>query len=111
MKKIYVAHPFRGKKENFDTISNICNRLTNMGYMPISPVHAFRFLDDQKEHERKTALKCCRELLPMCDEVWFFGDWENSVGCRMEFRVAQEHLVPVRIVTGWKEGKPIFREA
>ena len=111
MKKIYVAHPYQAKQENFAAIANICNRLVSMGLMPISPVHAFRFLDDQKEFERRTALKFCRELLPSCDEVWFFGDWEHSVGCRMEFRVAQEHLVPVRIVEGWKEGQPIFREA
>ena len=110
MKRIYVAHPFLGKKENYQAISNICNWITARGLMPISPVHAFRFLDDRNLGERENALRFCRELMKFADEVWVFGNWEFSEGCKMEVREASLQLKRVRIITGWKEGYLVFKD-
>ena len=110
MKKIYVVHPFQAKKENYQAISNICNRLVAMGYMPLSPVHAFQFMDDRNPNERETALGFCRELIKFADEVWVFGNWEFSEGCRMEVTEASCQLKLIKIVTGWREGYPVFKD-
>ncbi len=66
-----------------------------MGYLPVSPVHAFGFLKDEVPEERELALKLCRELVKGCDQVWLFGDWEKSEGCMIEIQAAEETGVPV----------------
>lgn len=106
MKKIYVAHPYQGKTENYQAISNICRRLVNFGVMPISPVHAFNFLNDKVPEDRIRALTFCAKL---ADEVWLFGEWEKSEGCRREIQVAVHELITIRIVEGWDGNRPVFR--
>ena len=108
MKKIYVAHPFQGKRPNYQAITHICQRLVKFGVMPISPVHAFSFLNDKVPEDREKALVFCEELIDTADEIWFFGDWKNSVGCTRECTVALMEFRCIRVVTGWKDGMPIF---
>lgn len=95
MKKIYIVHPFQGKEENRKKIDQICRTVANMGYLPVSPVHAFSFLDDNIPEERELALKLCQELVKSCDQAWLFGDWEKSEGCGIEIAVAKRNYVPV----------------
>ena len=90
MKRVYIAHPFQGKEENKVKIVEMCKAVANMGYLPVSPVHAFSFLDDNKPAERKLALKLCQELVKVCDQLWVFGEWENSEGCKMEVQTAKK---------------------
>ena len=108
MKKVYVAHPFQGKRENMQAITHICQLLVKFGIMPISPVHAFSFMNDKVPEDREKALKFCEELIDAADEVWFFGDWKNSVGCMREWDVVSKEFRTVRVVTGWRDGLPIF---
>ena len=108
MKKVYVAHPFKGKRENMQAITHICQRLVNFGIMPISPVHAFSFLNDKVSKDRDRALRFCEILVSTADEIWFFGDWKQSEGCGREIQTAVDKLVTIRIVTGWKGDIPIF---
>lgn len=95
MKKIYIIHPFQGKKENKERISKICKAVANMGYLPVSPVHTFSFLDDNIPKEREQALKLCKELIKSCNQAWLFGDWRNSEGCNIELEVAETNKIPV----------------
>ena len=95
MKKIYIVHPFQGKEENRKKIDSICKAVASMGYLPISPVHAFSFLDDNIPEEREKALRFCKELVKNCDQAWCFGGWENSEGCKIETQAAEETGVPV----------------
>jgi len=95
MKRVYIIHPFQGKEENRKKIDRICRAVANMGFLPVSPVHAFGFLRDEVPEERKLALKLCQELIKGCDQVWVFGDWEKSEGCKIELRAAEETGVPV----------------
>jgi 3D (Asp-Asp-Asp) domain-containing protein len=53
----------------------------------------------------------CREPMKSADEVWFFGAWEFSEGCRMEAIEASLQLKLIKIVTGWKEGYPLFKDS
>ena len=95
MKKVYIIHPFQGKEENLEKIGQICRAIANMGFLPVSPVHVFSFLDDSIPEERKQALKLCQELVKVCDQAWLFGDWEKSEGCKIEIQAAEETGVPV----------------
>jgi len=95
MKKVYIIHPFQGKEENLKSIDEVCRAVANMGYLPVSPVHAFGFLKDEVPEERKLALKLCQELVKGCDQAWLFGDWEKSEGCNIETQSAKEASVPV----------------
>jgi len=75
--------------------------------MPISPVHSFAFLNENVPGEREKALTFCEELVGAADEIWFFGDWQNSKGCRREFDAAAQEFKCVRVVTGWRETRHV----
>jgi len=109
MKKIYVAHKYQGKKSNKEAITHICQYLAKRGFMPISPVHSFSYLNDNIPEERAKAMRFCDELIEVSDCVFFFGDYETSEGCRREMDLAKQLFKPFFIVTGWFEGKPIFK--
>ena len=111
MKCIYVAHPFRGKRQNKEAITHICQRLVKLGVMPVSPVHAFSFLSDNIPSERHRACEFCEEFVTMADELWLFGEWEKSEGCLMERNVALAEFVTIRVVHGWIGDRPTFDDA
>jgi len=111
MKKIYVAHPFQGKRENMQAITHICQRLVRFGVMPISPVHSFSFLSDKVPEDREKALEFCEKLLGSADEIWFFGACVNSEGCKRECKAAIMKSMFIRVVTGWgADDNPIFAD-
>ena len=93
MKKVYIAHPFRGKKpytaeqiqKNTLHVTGICRAIFRdmTDVVPVSPVHAFGFADPFEDDQHKV-LDCCGELLHACDEMWVFGDWLSSMGCIFE---------------------------
>lgn len=95
MKWVYIIHPFQGKEENRKKIDVISRAVANLGYLPVSPVHAFGFLKDEVPEERELALKLCQELVRGCDQAWLFGDWEKSEGCSVEAAAAKEYGIPV----------------
>lgn len=69
MKKIFVSHPYEGKRSNTIAISDICRKLVSLGVIPISPVHMFGFLDDGLLDERKLAMEFCKKIIPDIDEL------------------------------------------
>jgi hypothetical protein len=38
------------------------------------------------------------KLLGFCDEMWVFGDWKESRGCRREIAFCEKHEIPYQIV-------------
>ena len=110
MKKIYVAHSYRGLRSNYQAITHICRNLVKMGVLPISPIHAFGFLHDNIKKERLKALEFCCELVETADELWLFGDWGRSDGCLIERNAALLELVPIYEVIGWEGDVPLFRD-
>lgn len=93
MKKVYIAHPLRGadREKNVQEVTRICQKISELfpEVLPISPIHAFSFLDNCGAEGERTALELCLKLLKECDEVWFFGkDWRLSEGCFVEYNTA-----------------------
>jgi hypothetical protein len=67
----------------------------------LSPIHAFSFFNTFSDTEK--ALLACRRLLEMADEIWVFGDWEKSNGCKKEVEWARELGIPVRYIKDVRE--------
>jgi len=67
MKPVYIIHPYRGKKgeykANMAKIKDLCKRLSERlpGIIPIAPVLAFDFLDDEDGEEREKAIGYCMD--------------------------------------------------
>ena len=95
MKKVYIAHPLRGDVAgNMAKATQICQELHQQGeVLPVSPLHAFSFVDPTGPQE--VVLAYCRSLLLACDELWVHGNWQESEGCRMEVDIAQFVGMPV----------------
>ena len=93
MKKIYVAHPYTthgDPVENFNKQLLICQKLFSLGHIPVSPIITFGSVIPHDKENYDTAMAACLWLLSSCDEVWFFGEWEKSTGCNIEYRHAVE---------------------
>jgi hypothetical protein len=50
--------------------------------------------------DEKRALSMCMEMIHLVDEVWVFGDYKRSEGCRMEINAATEWGIPVHYEYG-----------
>lgn len=106
MKPVYIIHPYRGKKGEYGAnaarIKDLCKRLSERlpEIIPIAPVLAFDFLDDEDCKEREKAIGYCMELLKLVGraggEAWYFGDWQNSKGCLREIEMAKKLGTPLR---------------
>lgn len=110
MKKIYIAHPYGGKKQNKEAITHICRALVKLGIMPISSIHAFSFLHDNILEEREKALTFCEELVEGCDALFLCGEWQKSSGCLRELSVALMELIPIYVIEGWDGDMPLFKD-
>ena len=95
-RRVYVAHPLRGNvEENTRKVGEICLRLAqDETLLPMSPVHAFGFCDPAGD--QTVPFRLCRDLLASCDELWLYGAWWHSEGCRFELDTAKSLGLPVR---------------
>ena len=98
MKTVYIAHPLRGDVEgNVKKVTGICKELAEKGeVIPFSPLHAFDFMDTKGE--QTLVMKYCFKLLSKVDELWVFGNWEESEGCRMEVEFAFHNNIPILFI-------------
>ena len=97
MRKIYIAHPLRGEwldiaevERNLSRVTEICRRVAeeHPDVLILSPIHAFGFVSPLEPQD--WVMRQCLALLDAADELWVFGDWERSEGCRMEVERARE---------------------
>ena len=96
--KAYIAHPFIADPEgNLKKTTEICEQIIKLfpAVVPFSPLHAFSFLGGNADQE--LALSLCEHLLYSCDELWVFGEWWKSSGCKREIQWARDRNIPVRI--------------
>ena len=98
MKTVYIAHPLRGDVEtNVRKATDICKELAEKGdVVPFSPLHAFDFMDPKGD--QTLVMKYCFKLLSKVDELWVFGNWEESEGCRMEIVFARQIGIPIQFI-------------
>lgn len=94
-KKVYIAHPLRNDIDNnIQKVNEICKNIAkNLEVVPISPIHAFGFIDPLGDQEQ--VFGYCRAMLEGCSELWVFGDWWKSEGCLMEIKHADKCGIPV----------------
>ena len=99
MKKVYIAHPLRGGTldiqvvyKNLAEIEKLLQLLSAKheydDILFLSPLHAFSFVSPLGPQD--WVLGQCRAMLDLCDELWAFGNWEDSEGCRMEVEYARK---------------------
>ena len=96
MKLIFVSHPLTSSgtiQSNRAKADAICKEIVRMGHLPISPLHLFGFLQEETKEQRRPIMNTCFHLIPMCNEVWAYGD---QGGCRDE--IIHAHLVGVPVV-------------
>jgi hypothetical protein len=84
MKKIFISHPYANNPEqNKVWVDNICKQALKDGFLPISPLHAFSYMEN--DTYRTEIMNVCAMLIAMCDEVWIYG-W--SAGCQQEYAIS-----------------------
>lgn len=96
MKRVYIAHPLRGNVENnIQSATKICQKLASeKQIIPLSPLHNFGYLDPKGDSYH--AMQLCFGLLSLADEIWVFGEWWESEGCRAEIYYAGCRNIPIR---------------
>lgn len=104
MKKVYIAHPLRGKMGDVSTIYEnylradalmlaLSGEREKEDILFLSPVHAFSFVSPLGPQD--WVLAQCRRMLELADELWVFGNWRESKGCQMEIEHARKIGVTV----------------
>lgn len=99
-KLIYISHPYGGDEANANKIANIIRELNQKDCTKtyVSPVHTFGFLYDEVSYD--DGLKMCIDLLSVCDEMWVFGEFESSRGCKAEITYCNQQGIPVQYWVG-----------
>ena len=100
-KLVYISHPSGGLEENTKDIEKIIRRLYENDdiyneYCFVSPVHNYGFMYKDTEYTR--GLSYCTDLLYFCDEMWVFGDWKTSKGCKVEVELARRLGIKTRFL-------------
>ena len=101
MKKlVYISHPSSGLVENTRKIEDIISTLYSYKeirdkYTFVSPVHTYGFMYHTVDYE--TGLMFCTDLLEHCEEVWVFGEYTKSRGCKREIEISKMLGIKIRI--------------
>ena len=89
---IYLCHPFGNKDSNKEkaarTIDSLIYEYPEHNWL--SPIHATGHWYQSVSYER--GMDWCLSLLDKCDEMWVYGDFQNSKGSMMEI----QHCVDTR---------------
>ena len=96
-KTIYISHPYQNKKSNKKKVEKIIRGLTKTfpNYLFISPIHAFGFLYTDVPYSK--GLDMSLSLLDNTDEMWVYGKYQESKGCRSEIAYCKEYNIPYQI--------------
>ncbi len=99
-KLIYISHPYLNLDKNKKNIERIIKNLYSYdsiydNYCFVSPVHCYGYM--YKDFEYYKGLSFCTDLLKHCSEMWVFGDWQSSTGCKNEYKLANELGIKTKI--------------
>lgn len=95
-KVIYIAHPFKGLKDNVEKAEKIIIELIKEypDYTFYSPLHATGFYYFAKSYNE--GMKDCFEMLRRSDELWLCKGWKDSRGCKLEHKFANMNGIPIK---------------
>jgi len=103
VRKVYISHPLRGNlgnnvtgiEANKSRADEICRRISedHPDVIILSPIHNFGYVSPLGPQD--WVLKQCLRLLTLADELWVYGPWRDSEGCRMEITLAEAVGIPV----------------
>lgn len=89
MKRIYLSHPFGGRKENREKAAALATLYEDLwrregehDYVIVNPLEYFKPLDGFIDDD--TILRMAKNLMRSCDAVLFAPGWKRSRGCRYE---------------------------
>lgn len=98
---VYVCSPYStgDVEENVRKARKYCRYALEHNTIPLAPhLHYPQFMDDNKEEERKLALrKINYVLLGKCDAVWVFGENITS-GIRYEISIARKRNMTIKYI-------------
>lgn len=105
MKIIYAASPYAGDIEkNTEFAKKACRHIMEQGHVFFAPHLLYpAILDENQPKERQLGMEMGIAMLPACDELWCYGD-HISQGMMMEMEEARQMGIPIRRVTGQKNG-------
>lgn len=118
MRRVYIAHPLRGERldiaeveRNISRVTELCRHVAEerSDVLILSPIHAFDFVSPLGP--QNWVMRQCLALLDVADELWVFGDWERSEGCRMEVAHARGTGKLILFEDGRVEGGQYERDA
>lgn len=118
MRRVYIAHPLRGERLDIAEVERNISRVTELcrhaaeahpDVLILSPIHAFDFISPLGPQD--WVMRQCLALLDVADELWVFGDWERSEGCRMEVAHARGTGKLILFEDGRVEGGQYERDA
>ena len=104
---IYLAHPYNGKRENFDDASQMAT-----GIHAATKHAVFNPLDEFAHYgiaySEREILDFCKGALETCDCAMFSRGWEKSKGCRYEHFIATVRGIQIIYLDDIDE--TVFRE-
>lgn len=95
MKVVYVAGRYRGKGEwriwqNIQHASEEARKLWLKGYAVICPHRNTMFFGTGRTKDADIWITGDLEILARCDAIYMLKGWKQSVGARMEYRLAKD---------------------
>lgn len=107
---IYVSYPFLPLENETNKISaieleiymkevsEICRQILaeHNDVLVLSPLNALAYLKQRTAESLKKAMDQCKAMLELADELWVYGDWQNSEDCCAEIQYAELLKMPVR---------------
>lgn len=90
-KLIFISHPYANAPEqNFKKVDKVCKYWLRQGYIPISPLHLFSYMEDDRH--RKTIMIVCKLLILICGKMAIYGLTE---GCKEELEFARKYSIKI----------------
>ncbi len=99
--RVYICSPYAGDdcQMNVKNAQRYCRHAVETGSIPFAAHLLYpQFMRDGDPMERKLGLSMGLDWLPLCAEVWVFGEY-ISPGMELEIQRAEQNYVPVRYFT------------
>jgi hypothetical protein len=115
MKLVYICHPLTAHPTlasgdaaftvNIQIVARLCVAISapRPDVVPISPAHCLGLLPRAcAGGNQEWAYDASRHLMSTCDEMWVFGPWRISTGCRREVASAlNTYCIPTYLCGGY----------